>query len=165
MTQYINKDTLVAEIENLIKKAEAERVLYPQTIKAAKNYLLIEDYKKLLSIIDTLKVKEDTMMTNEQKAAAWDKASELAAAATKTDRATYEEVRQACIDMSKWQAEQYEVLLDAKDEDIVQCEMSMFERICQVCRYRCAKIGDTYKCAYEKSFGTLCKSINCEFLK
>lgn len=59
MTQYINKSALVAEIENLIKKAEAERVLYPQTIKAAKNYLLIEDYKKLLSIIDTLEVKED----------------------------------------------------------------------------------------------------------
>lgn len=105
------------------------------------------------------------MMTTEQKAAAWDKASELAAAATKTERATYEEVRQACIDMSKWQAEQEQLLLDAKDEDIVQCEMSMFERICQVCRYRCAKIGDTYKCAYEKSFGTLCNSNNCEFLK
>lgn len=58
MTQYINKDTLVAEIENLIKRAEAEKVLYPKTIKAAKNYLLIEDYKKLLSIIDTLEVKE-----------------------------------------------------------------------------------------------------------
>lgn len=44
-------------------------------------------------------------MTTEQKAAAWDKASELAAAATKTERATYKEVRQACIDMSKWQTE------------------------------------------------------------
>lgn len=58
MIQYINKDTLVAEIENLIKRAEAERALYPKTIKAAKNYLLIEDYKKLLYIIDTLEVKE-----------------------------------------------------------------------------------------------------------
>lgn len=59
MAQYINKDTLITKIENLIKRAEAERVLYPQTIKAAKNLLLIEDYKKLLSIIDTLEVKED----------------------------------------------------------------------------------------------------------
>lgn len=57
MTQYINKSALVDEIENLIKRAEAERVLCPKTILAAKNYLLIEDYKKLLSIIDTLEVK------------------------------------------------------------------------------------------------------------
>ena len=104
-------------------------------------------------------------MSSEQKAVAYDKATELATEATKTGGATYGKVLQACIDMSKFQYEQDEVLLVAKDEDIVQCEMSMFERICQVCRYRCAKIGDTYKCAYEKSFGTLCKSINCEFLK
>lgn len=57
MTKYINKDTLVAEIENLIKRAEAERVLHPKTILAAKNLLLIEDYKKLLSIIDTFEVE------------------------------------------------------------------------------------------------------------
>lgn len=57
MAQYINKDTLITKIENLIKRAEAERVLYPQTIKAAKNLLLIEDYKKLLSIIDTFEVE------------------------------------------------------------------------------------------------------------
>lgn len=105
------------------------------------------------------------MMTKEQKAAAYDKATELATAATKTGGATYGKVLQACIDMSKWQYEQDEVLLYAKDEDIVQCEMSMFERIRQVCRYRCAKIGDTYKCANEKSFGSLCNSNNCEFLK
>lgn len=58
MAHLIDKSALVAEIKNLIERAEAERVLYPKTIKAAKNYLLIEDYKKLLSIIDTLEVKE-----------------------------------------------------------------------------------------------------------
>lgn len=58
MEQYIDKAALVAEIKNFIERAEAERVLYPKTILAAKNYLLIEDYKKLLSKIDTLEAKE-----------------------------------------------------------------------------------------------------------
>ena len=58
MTQYINKDALVAEIERLIEREKAERVLNPKTILAAKNYLLIEDYNKLLSFINTLEVKE-----------------------------------------------------------------------------------------------------------
>lgn len=55
--ELIDKSAVVAEIKNLIERAEAERVLHPKTILAAKNYLLIEDYKKLLSIIDTFEVK------------------------------------------------------------------------------------------------------------
>lgn len=58
MIQYINKDSLVAEIEKFIERAKAERVLHPKTILAAKNYLLIEDYNKLLSFINTIEVKE-----------------------------------------------------------------------------------------------------------
>ena len=56
--KLIDKDALVAEIERFIERAKAERVLYPKTILAAKNYLLIEDYKKLLSFLDTLEVKD-----------------------------------------------------------------------------------------------------------
>lgn len=59
MAEYIEKDALIAEIERLIERAKAERVLHPKTILAAKNYLLIEDYNKLLSFIDTLEVKEE----------------------------------------------------------------------------------------------------------
>ena len=58
MAHLIDKDALIAEIEKLIERAKAERVLYPKTILAAKNYLLIDDYKKLLSLLDTLEVKE-----------------------------------------------------------------------------------------------------------
>ena len=67
MEQYIPKSALVAEIDRLIERAKAERVLYPKTILAAKNYLLIEDYKKLLSIIDTLDVKEVDLEHLEQE--------------------------------------------------------------------------------------------------
>ena len=56
--KLIDKSALVAEIEKFIERAKAERVLLPKTILAAKNYLLIEDYNKLLSFIDTLEVKE-----------------------------------------------------------------------------------------------------------
>jgi hypothetical protein len=56
--KLIDKSALVAEIEKLIERAKAERVLYPKTLLAAKNYLLIEDYNKLLSFINTLEVKE-----------------------------------------------------------------------------------------------------------
>lgn len=99
------------------------------------------------------------------KAAAWNKASELAASATKTSRATYEEVRQACIDAIKWQAEQDKLELDAKDESIIQMEMTVFERVQSVCRYRCARFGDTYKCAKGKSFGETCSKKNCPIIK
>ena len=58
MEQYISKSVLAAEINKLIERAKAERVLYPKTILAAKNYLLIEEYNKLLSFLDTLEVKE-----------------------------------------------------------------------------------------------------------
>lgn len=77
----------------------------------------------------------------------------------------YDTPYQALIAMSKWQAEQDKGLLDAKDESIVQLEMSMFERICHVCKYRCAKIGDTCKCANGKSFGEQCSKQNCPMIK
>lgn len=71
--KLIDKNAVVAEIERLIERAKAERVLYPKTILAAKNYLLIEDYKKLLSFLDTLEAKEvglekklDSMKTPEE---------------------------------------------------------------------------------------------------
>lgn len=47
-----NIEKIKAEIERLIERAKAERVLHPQTILAAKNYLLIEDYKNLISFIN-----------------------------------------------------------------------------------------------------------------
>lgn len=47
----------------------------------------------------------------------------------------------------------------------LELEMSQFERIASVCRYRCAKIGDTYKCAHGKAFGESCTSKNCPILK
>lgn len=56
--ELIDKGAIVAKIDRFIEMAKAERVLYPKTILAAKNYLLIEDYKKLLSFINTLEVKE-----------------------------------------------------------------------------------------------------------
>lgn len=98
------------------------------------------------------------------KASAWNKASELAAAATITDRATYEEVRQACIDAIKWQAEQDKLELDAKDESIIQMEMTVFERVQSVCRYRCARFGDTYKCAKGANFASECDSEHCPLI-
>ena len=99
------------------------------------------------------------------KAAAWNKASELADAATKAYVSTYWEVRQACIDAIKWQHEQDKLMLDAKDESIVQLENSMFERVQHVCHYKCARIGDTYRCANGKSFGEPCDKQNCPIIK
>ena len=58
MTQYIDKDAVVAEIERLIERAKAERVLYPKTILSAKNFLLLEDYDRLKKIIDKIEAKE-----------------------------------------------------------------------------------------------------------
>lgn len=58
MAHLIDKNPLVEWVEKSIERAKAERVLHPKTILAAKNYLLIEDYNKLLSFIDTLEVKE-----------------------------------------------------------------------------------------------------------
>ncbi len=85
------------------------------------------------------------------------KACELAADATGcigTGVAPYVKIRQACIDAIRWQSEQDKLELDAKDE-----------RIASVCRYRCGKIGDTYKCAHGKAFGESCTSKNCPILK
>lgn len=47
-------ETIRAEIERLKERAAAERVLHPQTILAAKNYLLIKDYDNLLAFLDTI---------------------------------------------------------------------------------------------------------------
>ena len=58
MAHLIDKDALVAEVEKFIERSKAERVLHPKTILAAKHYLLMEDYNKLLSFINTLEVKE-----------------------------------------------------------------------------------------------------------
>lgn len=49
-----DKELIKQEIKKLIERAQAERVLHPQTILSAKNFLLIEDYNKLLSFIDSL---------------------------------------------------------------------------------------------------------------
>ena len=49
-----DKELIKQEIEKLIEKAQAERVLHSKTILGAKNLLLIEDYNKLLQFIDSL---------------------------------------------------------------------------------------------------------------
>ena len=54
----IDKDALVAEVDRLIERAKAERVLYPKTILSAKNLLLLEDYDSLKNFINTLEVKD-----------------------------------------------------------------------------------------------------------
>lgn len=75
MAHLIDKDPLIAEIEKYIERAKAERVLHPKTILAAKNYLLIEDYNKLLSFVNTLEVKEidlgETAKIFKEKEAMW----------------------------------------------------------------------------------------------
>jgi adenylosuccinate lyase len=58
MSHLIDKDLIVEWVEKSIERAKAERVLYPKTILAAKNYLLIEDYNKLLAFMNTLEVKD-----------------------------------------------------------------------------------------------------------
>lgn len=58
MTQYIDKAAVVAEIDRLIERAKAERVLYPKTILSAKNLLLLENYDMLKKFIDKIEVKE-----------------------------------------------------------------------------------------------------------
>jgi hypothetical protein len=97
----------------------------------------------------------------------YNKASELAAAATKEydGYASYAKVRQSCIDAIKWQYEQDKLELDTKDESIIQMGMTVFERVQSVCHYKCAKIGDTYKCANGKSFGETCSKQNCPIIK
>lgn len=102
-------------------------------------------------------------MNNEQEAV-WDKASALAAAATKTDRATYEEVREACIDAIKWQYEQDKLELDAKDESIIQMEISQFEILQQVCKYR-EFLAGSFKCGEKRNFCCECNKKNCPIIK
>lgn len=56
--KYIQAEKLIAEIERLKERAQAERVLHPKTILAAKDYLLIQDYDKLLSFITSLQQEQ-----------------------------------------------------------------------------------------------------------
>jgi len=56
--KYIDAEKLIAEIERLKERAQAERVLYPKTILAAKDYLLIQDYDNLLSFIASLQQEQ-----------------------------------------------------------------------------------------------------------
>ena len=56
--KYIDAEKLIAEIERLKERAQAERVLYPKTILAAKDYLLIQDYDNLLSFITSLQQEQ-----------------------------------------------------------------------------------------------------------
>ena len=56
--RYIDAYKLIAEIERLKERAQAERVLHPKTILAAKDYLLIQDYDKLLSFITSLQQEQ-----------------------------------------------------------------------------------------------------------
>ena len=100
-------------------------------------------------------------MTTENAAECYKKADELATAAIKK-RATFWEVRKACIEAMKWQYDYDKV--EPKDESIIQMDKTVFERVQSVCRYRCAKIGDTYKCAKGKSFGETCERKNCKIL-
>lgn len=102
-------------------------------------------------------------LTTNQKAA-WDKASALADEATKTSRATYEEVREACINAIKWQHEQDKSMLDAKDESIIQMEMSQFEIIQQVCKYR-EFLAGLFKCGEKRNFCCECYKKNCPMIK
>lgn len=44
-------EEIIAEIERLKERANAERVLHPKTILSAKNFLLIQDYDNLLKFI------------------------------------------------------------------------------------------------------------------
>ena len=64
-------------------------------------------------------------MTKGQKAAAFSKASELAAEATKTCNASYNVVLNKLILMSKWQAKYDKLMLDAKDQDIIQTDIDL----------------------------------------
>ena len=56
MKQYIDKDVLVAEIERRIKVLNEKLIKHP--ISSPTLEKLIEENKKVLSIIDTLDVKE-----------------------------------------------------------------------------------------------------------
>ena len=56
--KYIDAEKLITKIERLKEKAQAERVLHPQTILSAKNYLLIKDYDALLSFITSLQQEQ-----------------------------------------------------------------------------------------------------------
>lgn len=58
MSRYIDTEILIAEIERLKERAQAERVLHPKTILSAKNYLLIKDYDALLSFITSLQQEQ-----------------------------------------------------------------------------------------------------------
>ena len=97
-------------------------------------------------------------------AAGYDKACKLATAATKESKASYTVVLHACIEMFKWQAEQDKLELDAKDESIIQMEMSQFEIIQQVCKYR-EFLAGSFKCGEKRNFCCECNKKNCPMIK
>ena len=104
------------------------------------------------------------MMTTENAAKGYKKADELAASAIKNG-ATLLKVRDACIEAIKWQYDYDKVELDAKDESIIQMDMDFFGKLQHVCHYKCAKIGDTYKCSQGKNFANTCNKKNCPCCK
>lgn len=60
------------------------------------------------------------MTYEEAKEAEFKKASEIAAAATSITRATYEEVRQACLDMAAWKDAEFEKLINAMPTPLLE---------------------------------------------
>ena len=65
-----NVERIRREIEHLIEIAKAERTLHPKTVLSAKNYLLLQDYAKLLSFIDSLE-QESLTEDVDEAAKAW----------------------------------------------------------------------------------------------
>lgn len=66
------------------------------------------------------------MTYEEAKEEEFKKASEIAAAATTHTRATYEEVRQACLDMASWKDAEFERLINALPTPILEL-ISIFQ--------------------------------------
>lgn len=60
------------------------------------------------------------MTYEEAKEAEFKKASEIAAAATSITRATYEEVRQACLNMASWKDAEFERLINVLPAPIME---------------------------------------------
>ena len=70
--KYIDAEKLIAEIERLKERAQAERVLHPQTILSAKNYLLIQDYNSLLKFITSLQQEQSEVELSADIEMEWD---------------------------------------------------------------------------------------------
>lgn len=102
-------------------------------------------------------------MTTENAAEGYKKADALATAAIK-NRATLWEVRKACIEAMKWQYDYDKVELDAKDESIIQMEMSQFGILQHVCKYR-EFLAGSFKCGEKRNFCCECNKKNCPIMK